>query len=789
MTPREIFALGYTALVSVVPPGAKLTANSKLKRDALGKTPGKRSPASGEWYGYDWQKAGPATLRDVAQWQADGANVGMRAGAFPAVDIDCTDEALVGVIRSLAIEHLGAAPERQGRAPKSLLMYRTASPFGRMRLWLDGRRHLVEILGDGQQYVIAGMHPTTGAPYKWLSPLVEPAALVEIDREAAESFLTAVAEAADMFGYAVEREGTGGLSVEREAVNQADLSAGLDTIAAAVAMIPNDNDTFAGRDDYLRMGYAIKAACGDAGLPIFEAWAAKWEGNENFEANDPDTVRDDWHRMKPPYEVGANFILDTAREHGYSTAADEFEAIDPPPEGAPRVVPAGVMPYTDASLADRFLKKHAAEVRFCPTMGGWLVWDGKKWARDDYRRVRHWVGGICKAASAEVLLEIEEKGTAHKVATRVASNGVKNAVCDYAADHPAVSARAEQFDTDPMLLNTPAGIVDLANGSMHPHAARHLMTKSTSVAPRAGNAPLWAAFLDEATAGDKELQRYLQRFAGYSLTGDTREHILAFFYGLGGNGKGTFLNTLTAVWGDYAKTSPMATFTASKIDAHPTEIANLAGARLVTAQETDEERRWDEAKIKSLTGGDPVTARFMRADFFTYQPQFKLWFAGNRRPVIANLDAAMRRRFHLVPFTIKPKFVDNTLIARLRAEHAEILHWAIEGALAWQREGLRAPQAVVEATAEYFAENDPLGTWIAERTIAASDKDFINTAALYGDWREFCGDAGEHQISQRKFVDRLESKGFTRKKQGGTGLRGFLGLRLRYPPPEFQAAA
>ncbi|MFL9934261.1 phage/plasmid primase, P4 family [Paraburkholderia sp. RL18-103-BIB-C] len=789
MTPREIYALGYTDLVSVVPPGAKLSPNSKLKPDALGKVPGMRA-LGGLWHGYDWQKAGRATLRDVAQWQADGANVGMRAGSFPAIDIDCTDPALVAVIRMLAVTHLGAAPERQGRAPKTLRIYRSATPFGRMRLWIGGRKHLVEILGDGQQYVIAGIHPTTKQPYTWLAPLVEPAALAEIDRDRAETFLRAVAEAADMLGYATEREGTGGLSVEREAVNQADLSADLGQIAAAVAMIPNDNDHFAGRDDYLRMGYAIKAACGEAGLPVYEAWAAKWEGNANFEANDPDTVRDDWHRMKPPYEVGANFIFDTARDHGYNTAADEFEAIERPagakdePERS-----GGAIQYSDAALADRFLKKHASTIRYCPTLGGWHVWNGARWARDDSRRVRHWVGAICKAASNEALAQIDEKGTAHKVATRVASNGVKNAVCDYAADHPAVSARAEQFDTAPMLLNTPAGVVDLTDGSMRPHSARLMMTKSTTVAPRAGRAPLWLAFLDEATAGDRDLQAYLQRLAGYALTGLTQEHALVFLYGRGGNGKGTFLNTLTAIWGDYAKTSPMSTFTASRLDAHPTAIADLAGARLVQSQETDDGRRWDEAKIKSLTGGDPVTARFMRQDFFTYQPQFKLLFAGNHRPTIASLDDAMRRRFHLVPFTVKPALADKTLVERLRVEHAEILHWAIEGALAWQRDGLRPPRAVVDATDEYFSQNDALGQWLAERTGPAEAKDFINTHALYEDWREWCGATGETPGSERKFVDRLEDKGYTRKKQGGTGLRGFLGLRLKYPAPEFQAAA
>ena len=786
MNSREIFDLGYKDLVSVVPPGARLTANSKLKRDALGKTPGKRS-TSGEWYGYNWQAAGPATLREAAQWGADGANIGLRATAYPAVDIDCTDEALVAVIRSLAIELLGAAPERVGRAPKALLMYRTSAPFGRMRLWIGGRKHLVEVLGDGQQYVIAGTHPTTQAPYKWLAPLVAPEYLAPIDAEAANRFLAAVADAADMLGYTTEREGNGSDSVDRGAINQAGLSAEFARVAEALAVIPNTNDAFPGRDDYLRMGYAIKAALGDDGLALFEAWAAKWEGNENAAGNDPEEVRADWFRMKPPYEVGANYLFDTAREFGFNQAGDEFEAIDPPEGGEPDPDEGSVgVEFSDAALANVFLKRHADEVRYCPALGGWMVWDGVKWARDDGLKVQHWAGKIGMQASARALRTIDEKGTAHKVATRCASFNQKVSIIRYAADHPAVAARVDQFDADPMLLNTPEGVVDLSTGLMREHDPRFLMTKVTVCAPRGGKPAEWLAFLDEATGRDRELQAYLQRLAGYALTGLTHEHALAFFYGKGGNGKGTFLNALTAIWRDYAKTSPMSTFTASRIDTHPTAIADLAGARLVQSQETDEARRWDEAKIKSITGGDPVTARFMREDFFTYQPQFKLLFAGNHRPTITNLDDAMRRRFHLVPFTVTPSKVDKTLSKRLEREYPLILQWAIEGALAWQSTGLVPPKAVIEATAEYFEDEDPLGNWLRERTHRAGEKEFVNSHALYDDWREFCGMVGQLPGSEKRFVQSLQQRGYVRKKQAGTGLRGFLGIRLvRTPGSEF----
>jgi P4 family phage/plasmid primase-like protien len=781
MNAREIFKLGFSDLVSVVPPGAKLTENSKLDASQLGKVPGKRS-ASGEWYGYNWMRGDSATLRDVAQWDADGANIGMRARYAPAVDIDCTDPALVDVIRQLAFEILGHAPERQGRAPKSLLVYWTDEPFGRMRLWLDGRKHLVEILGDGQQYVIAGTHPATNAPYKWIRPLCRPDQLCVIDRHRAESFLTAVADAADMLGYTSEREGNGAVSVDREGVNQGAHVADPERVAAAVAVIPNDNQHFAGRDDYLRMGYAIKAAAGDAAYPVFEAWAMKWEGNENFDGNDAETVRADWDRMQPPYEVGANWLFDTAREFGYNGTADEFEAIDAPAAELQLVDPdtAGVA-YSDAALASRFLRAHSHEVRYCPDLGGWMVWNGVKWERDVKQLVNHWAGQIGKTASAEALICIPEKGTAHKVATRCASLNSMIATARYASSNPAVFARVDQFDADTMLLNTPGGVVDLTTGEMRPHDSALMMTKATAYAPAKSAAPVWEKFLDDTTAGDKDLQAYLQRFAGYSLTGETYEHNLIFMYGGGGNGKGTFLNTLTKIWADYAKVSQMATFMASNRDAHPTALADLAGARLVQAQENDETRRWDEARIKSLTGGDPVTARFMREDFFTYQPHFKLLFAGNNRPTLTKLDDAMRRRFHMVPFLIKPKTPNNRLTAQLEQELPAILQWAIEGALEWQRIGLAPPAAVLAATAEYFEDQDALGQWLRENTTAAPGQ-FAQSHVLYTDWREFANEASEEAGSEKRFVQALQTRGFERKKQGGTGLRGFMGLRLKATP-------
>ncbi len=182
------------------------------------------------------------------------------------------------------------------------------------------------------------------------------------------------------------------------------------------------------------------------------------------------------------------------------------------------------------------------------------------------------------------------------------------------------------------------------------------MTKLTAVAP-GGRRPRWNEFLRRVTNGDDELQSYLKRVVGYALTGDTSEHVLFFLYGTDANGKTVFLNAASGLLGGYHRTAPIETFVTTSADRHPTEIAGLRGARMVTAVETEEGRRWAEGRIKTLTGGDRVAARFMRQDFFEFTPQFKLLIAGNHRPSLRSVDEAIRRRFHLIPFqvTIPPE--------------------------------------------------------------------------------------------------------------------------------------
>jgi putative DNA primase/helicase len=238
-----------------------------------------------------------------------------------------------------------------------------------------------------------------------------------------------------------------------------------------------------------------------------------------------------------------------------------------------------------------------------------------------------------------------------KTASAIASAKTVYAVERLARSDRRLAATVDQWDADPWQLNTPDRVVDLQTGRARPHIPEDYFTKITAVGPR-GDCPRFLAFLDRITGGDSELVAYIRRVLGYGLTGLTREHALFFGYGTGANGKSVLLSTVAGILGEYHKTAPIETFTASNADRHPTDLAGLRGARLVSASETEEGRRWAESRIKQLTGGDTVAARFMRQDFFEYRPAFKLIIAGNHKPSLRSVDEAIRRRFHLIPFAV-----------------------------------------------------------------------------------------------------------------------------------------
>lgn len=429
-------------------------------------------------------------------------------------------------------------------------------------------------------------------------------------------------------------------------------------------------------------------------------------------------------------------------------------------------------------IAMAFADKYKDRLRYCHTRGSWYHWTGSHWQIEQTSLAFSWSRELCR--------QFYKSQNNVKVRNFIAKVATASAVERFARSDRAFAVTSDVWDKNLFLLGTPDGVVDLRTGKLRPANPGDNISKVTSVSPAAPGtpAPTWQKFLQDATRGDKELQRFLAQMVGYSLTGDVSEECLFFVHGPGGNGKGVFLRTIGAIMGDYATSASMDTFTASKGDKHPTDLAKLAGARMVTASETEEGKTWAEARIKELTGNErPISARFMRQDFFEYTPQFKLVIVGNHRPVLNNVDEAARRRFNIIPFTFKPTEKNPKLKDELEAEYPAILRWMIDGCLDWQKNGLVRPTSVIEATQEYFDSQDVFGQWVKEccDLYPGSKEQYERPADLYESWVRYCTGHGEEPGKERDLGTKLTKIDVVKatKRLGSTVFAARAGIRLK----------
>jgi putative DNA primase/helicase len=431
-------------------------------------------------------------------------------------------------------------------------------------------------------------------------------------------------------------------------------------------------------------------------------------------------------------------------------------------------------PFTEDALALRFSERHKDDLRYLAPKTQWFHWDGQRWRPELTLLAYALARESCRLDAAEF-----GNGKPPKCAFDASTFAAVERLAR--ADRKHATA-IEQWDADPWIITAEDATYDLRTGIGRPHDPSHYITKKLAcpAAPPGTPHPQWTQFLDRITDNNAELQQFLQRYMGYCLTGDTSEHRFAFGHGSGRNGKGTFLNTMEAIFGDYATIGDVGTFIASNHERHPTDVAKLHGYRLVVAQETQRGRQWDEAKIKTMTGGDKMTARFMRQDFFDFKPSFKLFITGNHKPNLETVDEAMRRRLLLVPFNVQiPEAEqDIKLQDKLKAEWPAILRWAIDGCLEWQRIGLSPPKVVTEATAEYFGEQDVIQQWMDERTLKAPPTVLTRSSELYSCWKNWCDEGGIKPGSNKALSEALKARGFA-KGRDGSGNPGFKGLDIR----------
>jgi putative DNA primase/helicase len=469
----------------------------------------------------------------------------------------------------------------------------------------------------------------------------------------------------------------------------------------------------------------------------------------------------------------------------YHEIVDELERngrngrVDIDGNGRGTTQPAGGYNLTDLGNARRLVHRHGRNLRYCWLWRKWLVWDGKRWVKDDtgevYRLAKETVSSIYQEAAAAPNDEARKELGKH--ATRSEAGARIKEMVDLARSD--VPVMPDELDASPDLLNTESGTIDLRTGELREHRREDLTTKiaPTTYRPDAA-APTWEAFLERVLPGE-DLRAFVQRAVGYSATGDTSEQCMFINHGGGANGKSTFQEAIAAALGDYAMRAPTEMLLAKRSDGVPNDVARLKGARFVSASETEEGRRLAESRIKDLTGQDTITARFMKAEWFDFAPTHKLWLSTNHKPEIRGTDAAIWRRIRLVPWavTIPPAEQDKKLPIALRHELAGILAWVVRGCLQWRREGLQAPDEVRKATGEYRAEMDVLAGFLVE-CCELDTGHWEYAKDLYECYKRWCDENGERPEPQRKFGGRLGERGFQRDRGGSRGAGIWRGVRL-----------
>src|ERR671911_1903356 len=701
----------------------------------------------------EWQLR-PLALEDIEEWVRSGGDVGWQCGEvsgwMSAVDLDCKEA------RRLAPRFL---PETlrgaKGKEAPSQYFYRSPDLGYKKFSELGGPGELIALKasnnGRGHQVAVAPSVHREKGPYRFIGGY-NPAAIAVVHK--------------DELRHRV----------------------GMLATAALIARVlpPSREEGGGGRHDLALalVGYMLRN--GEAAEDVEKMLTAAWEIS-----NAPRQGVEDVRRS----------VRDTATRLARNEPATGGRRLEELVPGMPQKI-ADFLGWerpdmreqrrhymrTDLGNAERFVDAHRDHVLWCPARKAFLVWDGNRYRWDERAEVLKLAHKAARSIFHEAVHaedEAEQK-TITKWALASQNESRLNAMLSQAKPYLAVGM--EELDRDPWLVNCQNGTLDLRTGKLKDHDPGDRITKIVPVdydpdAP----APRFNQFLKEALVDDA-LIKFVKRYSGYTLTGITRERLLAILYGVGKNGKTTLTELLHEVLGDYARNTDVETLLIKRYQGVGNDVAALKGARFVSAAEVEKGRRLAESKVKQLTGRDTVTARFLFGENFDFKPEFKLWLSTNNKPVIQGTDDAIWDRIRLIPFTQRfdGDRQDPKLPEKLRAEMPGVLAWMVEGCLEWQEHGLGEPESVREATEQYRAEMDTLAAFIEDRCVVRPDA-VAPATPLYKEYQMWCDDAGEKPETQKMFGMRLRERGFVSdklKRGPHKDRKGWFGIGLRADHPD-----
>jgi putative DNA primase/helicase len=415
---------------------------------------------------------------------------------------------------------------------------------------------------------------------------------------------------------------------------------------------------------------------------------------------------------------------------------------------------ADTFPTTETGDAEFFAACNADAVRYDHRRGRWLLFDGNVWSPQTDGEIARLALDAVRARQRAAIGDKERA----KWAVGGEARSRQTNLLALAQNLKPIADAGDSWDLDPWLLGAPNGVIDLRTGTLRPgHPDDRITMRVRPTFDPKATCPLYDQTVAEIFENQKDLIAYFDCYVGYSLTGDCREESLAICWGGGANGKGTLMNTIAWLLGDYADDLPFSAFELQSRSGIPNDIAKIVGKRFVTASETAETVRLNEARVKALTGRDPITARFLHREFFTFQPVAKFWLATNHKPEVRDDSEGFWRRLHLIPFAAS--FIgreDKTLKDRLRSELPGVLARAVRGCLTWQRDGLNPPAIVREATKTYRTDSMPLARFLDECCMVQED-----ARATFGDlFKAYVKWAGHEpgRMGRHEFGDALRAR-------------------------------